>query len=99
MVASCNLYAYAVLTGAGYQNLELELLEICAGPHIRRCAVASTGEGKLFRKVTGYQELNAEAAICRPRSAGCASRASGPHRTVSAAHRFFRRGERLSAED
>ena len=39
--------------------------------------VAFTGEGKLVRKATGYEQEKAEAALSHIGFAGCASRASG----------------------
>src|ERR1022692_4857177 len=54
--------------------------------------VAFTGEGKLVRRATGYELQTAEAALSRIGFAGCASRARGRHWSVSATHRFLRRG-------
>ena len=58
--------------------------------------VAFTGEGKLVRKATGYEQEKAEAALSHIGFAGCASRASGAHWSVSVTHRFLRRGLILS---
>ena len=55
--------------------------------------VAFTGEGKLVRKATGYEQEKAEAALSHIGFAGCASRASGAHWSVSVTHRFLRRGK------
>src|SRR5215472_6473407 len=54
--------------------------------------VAFTGEGKLSRKATGYEQQRAGAALSRTGFAGCASRASGRPWSASVTHRFLRRG-------
>jgi hypothetical protein len=56
--------------------------------------VAFTGEGKLVRKATGYEQEKAEAALSHIAFAGCASRPSGAHWSVSVTHRFLRRGRK-----
>ena len=44
--------------------------------------IAFTGEGKLVREATGYDQQQAEAALSHIGFAGCASRASGRHWSV-----------------
>ena len=61
--------------------------------------VAFTGEFKLVRKATGYEQEKAEAALSHIGFAGCASRASGAHWSVSVTHRFLRRGKDSEASN
>jgi hypothetical protein len=48
--------------------------------------IAFSGEGKLVRKATGYEQEKAEAALSHIGFAGCASRASARHSSISVTH-------------
>jgi len=45
--------------------------------------VAFSGEGKLVRKATGYEQEKDGVALCHIGFAGCVSRASGAHWSLS----------------
>src|SRR4051794_11331773 len=54
--------------------------------------VSFTGEGKTSSKGNWLRTEKAEAALSHIGVAGCASRVSGAHCSVSVTHRFLRRG-------